>query len=226
MDNLYFLFSIFTFHFIHFLISVGHHYCTKSLARRLAQSTISYFPYFRAKSYDMLVIRFTSTFPAIPSAVPSILLTTWWESTISSYKICRIFESGFAVYSEQTAYLSDVQRKAARAILNCKSGKLSCNISKCTDCGHMEIHNNSCRNPNCPNCQAVLTKIWADKRRAEVIESPYFHVVFTLPHELIPLLYCNHELLYGLLHRCSTETLLELSAGKKQFTSEGIIILR
>ena len=134
---------------------------------------------------------------------------------MSSYKIRQIFESGFEAYSAQTACLSDVQRKTARAILNCKSGKLGCNFSQCTDCGHIEVHNNSCRNRSCPNCQAVLKEIWVDKRRAEVIDSPYFHVVFTLPHELNPLLYCNQELLYGLLHRCCAETLLELSADKK-----------
>lgn len=79
----------------------------------------------------------------------------------------------------------------------------------------MEFHNNSCRNRNCPNCQAVLKEIWVDKRRAEVIDSPYFHVVFTLPHELNPLIYCNQKLLYGLFHRCCAETLLELSSDKK-----------
>ena len=99
--------------------------------------------------------------------------------------------------------------------MNCKSGILGCNISQCTDCGHMEFHNNSCRNRNCPNCQAVLKEVWVDKRRAEVIDSPYFHVVFTLPHELNPLIYCNQKLLYGLLHRCCAETILELSANKK-----------
>ena len=63
-----------------------------------------------------------------------------------------------------------------------------------------------------------------DKRRAEVIDSPYFHVVFTLPHELNPLLYNNQKLLYGLLHRCSAETLLELSADKKYLgATPGII---
>ena len=134
---------------------------------------------------------------------------------MSSYKIRQIFESGFKAYSAQTAYLSDVQCKAAHAIRSCKSGKLGCNFSQCTDCGHMEVHNNSCRNRNCPNCQAVQNEIWVDKRRAEVIDSPYFHVVFTLPHELNPLIYCNQNLLYGLLHRCCAETLLELSADKK-----------
>ena len=63
--------------------------------------------------------------------------------------------------------------------------------------------------------KAAQNEIWVDKRRAEVIDSPYFHVVFTLPHELNPLIYCNQNLLYGLLHRCCAETLLELSADKK-----------
>lgn len=134
---------------------------------------------------------------------------------MSSYRIRQIFEAAFETYSAQASFLSDVQRKAARDIINCKSGKLGCNFSQCTDCGHMEVHNNSCRNRNCPNCQAVSKEIWVDKRRAEVIDSPYFHVVFTLPHELNPLIYCNQNLLYGLLHRCCAETLLELSADKK-----------
>lgn len=134
---------------------------------------------------------------------------------MSSYKIRQIFEQSYDVYSAQSHYQSDVQRKAAHAILNCKSGRLGVNLSQCTDCGHVEIHNNSCRNRNCPNCQAVLKEIWVDKRKAEVIDTPYFHVVFTLPHQLNSLIYCNQKLLYGLLHRCCAETLLELSADKK-----------
>ena len=63
----------------------------------------------------------------------------------------------------------------------------------------MVFHNNSCRNRSCPDCQAVLKEIWVDKRRAEVIDSPYFHVVFTLPHE----------------HRCCAQTLLELASSRK-----------
>lgn len=108
--------------------------------------------------------------------------------------------------------------------MHCKSGTLGCNVSQCTDCGHTEFHNNSCRNRNCPNCQAVLKEIWVDKRRTEVIDAPYFHVVFTLPHELNPLIYCNQKLLYGLLHRCCAETLLELSSDKKYLgATPGII---
>ena len=134
---------------------------------------------------------------------------------MNNYKIRQIFEQSYDDYSALVHFQSDVQRKAAQDILNCKSGRLGVNLSQCTDCGHVEIHNNSCRNRNCPNCQAVLKEIWVDKRKAEVIDTPYFHVVFTLPHQLNPLIYCNQKLLYGLLHRCCAETLLELSADKK-----------
>ena len=134
---------------------------------------------------------------------------------MSDYKMRQIFERSYENYSAQERFQSDVQRKAAYAILNCKSGTLGVNLSRCMDCGFLEIHNNSCRNRNCPNCQAVQKEIWVDKRRAEVIDSPYFHVVFTLPHELNPLIYCNQKLLYSLLHKCCAETLLELSANKK-----------
>ena len=150
----------------------------------------------------------------MPETSPA-LLTRGEVFPISSYKIQQIWEHSYDSFLDHGHYLSDVQQKAANAIMNCKSGKLGCNIRQCTDCGHTEFHNNSCRNRNCPNCQAVLKEVWVDKRRAEVIDSPYFHVVFTLPHELNPLLYCNQNLLYGLLHRCCAETLLELSADKK-----------
>lgn len=99
--------------------------------------------------------------------------------------------------------------------MNCKTGKLGCNVSLCQDCGHISYHNNSCRNRNCPNCQAVLKELWIDKRKSEVIDTPYFHVVFTLPAQLNPLIYANQELLYALLHRCSSETLLELASNPK-----------
>lgn len=119
---------------------------------------------------------------------------------------------------------SDAQRKVSSYILACKTGSLGYNVSRCSDCGYTAIHNNSCRNRHCPNCQAVNKEIWVDKRRAEVIDTPYFHVVFTLPHELNPLIYSNQKLLYSLFHRCCAGTLLELSSDKKYLgATPGII---
>lgn len=130
-------------------------------------------------------------------------------------KIQQIWKESYPDFERSGIVQSFVQKKASRAILNCKTGNLGINISQCPDCGHMEFHNNSCRNRNCPNCQAVNKEVWVDKRRTEVIDAPYFHVVFTLPHELNHLIYSNQKLLYTLLHRCCAQTLLELSADKK-----------
>lgn len=134
---------------------------------------------------------------------------------MADFPIRQAFLFSYDQYCQSGAFLSDVQRKAANALMNCKTDSMGCNVSTCEDCGHTEFHYNSCRNRNCPNCQALSKEIWVDKHRAEVIDTPYFHVVFTLPHELNPLLYSNQELLYGLLHKCSAETLLDLSANPK-----------
>ena len=133
---------------------------------------------------------------------------------MSKFKIQQIFLNGWNQYSEKF-FPSEVQNKAALSIMHCKSGTLGRNASMCTECGHVEFHNNSCRNRNCPNCQAILKEIWIDARRAEVFDMPYFHAVFTLPAQLNPLIYANQKLLYSLMHRCSAQTLLDLSRDKK-----------
>lgn len=143
---------------------------------------------------------------------------------MGNFKIQDVLHFSYDDYCNIGTFQSDVQRKAARAIMKCKTGALGCNVSRCDDCGYTEVHNNSCRNRNCPNCQAVLKEIWVDKRKSEVIDSPYFHVVFTLPHELNSLIYCNQSLLYGLLHKCTAETLLELSSNHEYLgATPGII---
>lgn len=109
-----------------------------------------------------------------------------------------------------------MQEKAAYDILNCKSGTFGCNAAVCQDCGYGQVHLNSCRNRNCPSCQAVKKELWVDARKSEVVDAPYFHVVFTLPAELNPLIYANQNILYGLMHQCSADTLLSL-AGKKKY---------
>ena len=143
---------------------------------------------------------------------------------MSNFRIQDIWQNSYADYCQSGHFQSQEQRKASRAILACKSGRLGINVSECSECRHMEFHKNSCRNRNCPICQAVRKELWVDQRRAEVIGSPYFHVVFTLPHELNPLLFCNQKLLYGLLHKCCAQTLLELSADKKYLGAQPGII--
>lgn len=143
---------------------------------------------------------------------------------MAACNIRQVFELSYGKYCALGHYQSGEQVKASKAILACKTGSLGANVSTCPDCGHTEYHYDSCRNRNCPNCQAVRKELWVDARRSEVIDSPYFHVVFTLPHELNPLVLHNQKLLYGLFHRCCAKTLLELSASPKHLgATPGII---
>lgn len=143
---------------------------------------------------------------------------------MSNLLIQQIWKNSYLDFLDSDQSVSWEQQKTSNAIIKCKSGDLGYNLSQCSECGFKVIHANSCRNRNCPNCQAVKKELWVDKRRSEVIDTPYFHVVFTLPHELNPLLYCNQKILYDLLHKCSAETILELSADKKYLgATPGII---
>ncbi|MDF1618834.1 transposase zinc-binding domain-containing protein, partial [Petrocella sp. FN5] len=74
------------------------------------------------------------------------------------YKIQEIFTTSYSDFSRDFNPTM-VQQKAALSIINCKSGTLGCNISRCLDCGHSETHNNSCRNRNCPCCQGILKEL-------------------------------------------------------------------
>ena len=110
---------------------------------------------------------------------------------------------------------SPQQSKVANCIINCKTGAYGANVSMCEDCGHLQIHCNSCRNRCCPMCQALPKEKWMDKRREDVLDAPYFHVVFTVPQELNPLIYSNQQLLYDALYHCVSETINELTADTK-----------
>lgn len=110
---------------------------------------------------------------------------------------------------------SPKQAKTAFHIMNCKTGAYGSNVSICEDCGSVHYHHNSCRDRNCPMCQELPKERWIDAQKEDVLDAPYFHVVFTLPEELNPLIYGNQEELYGLLYRCSAETVRELAADEK-----------
>lgn len=143
---------------------------------------------------------------------------------MSDLPIQMIFQESYPDFLSSGAHVSGVQMKTAHAIMQCKTPEAGYTISECEECGYVEYHYNSCRNRNCPNCQALKKVLWVDERSSEVIDAPYFHVVFTLPHELNPLIYRNQKLLYNHLHKCCAETILELSADKKYLGAEPGII--
>ena len=102
---------------------------------------------------------------------------------MSKPTIQDIFLRFYPRYLEKYAP-SPQQAKVAHCIINCKTGAYGANVSMCEDCGHLQIHYNSCRNRCCPMCQALPKEKWMDNRREDVLDAPYFHVVFTVPHKL------------------------------------------
>lgn len=110
---------------------------------------------------------------------------------------------------------SSQQSKVAHCIINCKTGAYGTNVSICEDCGQLEVHYNSCRNRCCPMCQALPKEKWIDKRREDVLDAPYFHVVFTVPQELNSIIYSNQQLLYDALYHSASATINELTADSK-----------
>jgi len=101
--------------------------------------------------------------------------------------------------------------KVLRAIEVCRTAALGGHKEHCAQCGFERIAYNSCRNRHCPKCQAFAKAQWLEARQAELLPVPYFHNVFTLPHELNPLILCqeqNQRAVLGLLFQAAAETLL------------------
>ncbi len=111
--------------------------------------------------------------------------------------------------------LSPAQQQVLRAVVRCRTAALGGHVQRCNDCDHQQIQYNSCRNRHCPKCQAMARAAWLEKRESELLPVPYFHVVFTLPHELAPLALQNQRVVYGILFQAAAATLLEIAADPK-----------
>lgn len=106
------------------------------------------------------------------------------------------------------------------AIENCRTTALGGHIEECNQCRHRVISYNSCLNRHCPKCQAAAREKWLANRTADLLPVPYFHVVFTLPQLFAPLALQNKRLLYGILFRAASETLLEVASNPKHLGAE------
>jgi hypothetical protein len=112
------------------------------------------------------------------------------------------------------------QLKAFRAIQNCRTAALGGHLDACPQCGYQAISYNSCRNRHCPKCQAQARERWLAAREQELLPTSYFHVVFTVPHELNLLAQDNPRLFYHLLFTASAATLLEVAADPKHLGAQ------
>jgi Putative transposase/Transposase zinc-binding domain len=107
------------------------------------------------------------------------------------------------------------QRRVMGAIEDCRTSALGGHKDKCDNCGHIEIFYNSCRNRHCPKCQFLKKEKWIEARAEDILPIRYFHVVFTIPAELRPLALSNQEVIYNILFRSVSETLIKLGNDPK-----------
>ena len=127
---------------------------------------------------------------------------------------------GPAFRDQHGTSLSAARRRAMLAIESCRTAALGGHVEQCRDCGHQRVAYNSCRNRNCPKCQGLARAQWLEDRQAELLEVPYFHVVFTVPREIEVIAFQNQVVVYDILFRAVSETLRRIAADPEHLGAE------
>jgi len=120
--------------------------------------------------------------------------------------------SGKAYLADAGASLSTAQRRVMTAIARCRTAALGGHVEQCDHCGHTRVWYNSCRDRHCPQCQSLARAAWIRAREAEILDTQYFHVVFTVPAPVAAIAFHHKVVVYGLLFRTVAETLRTIAA--------------
>ena len=130
-----------------------------------------------------------------------------------SLEVADIFHvHGPAWRAAHAGHMSLAQIKVMSAIETCRTAALGGHIEGCEDCGHRRIAYNSCRNRHCPKCQGAAARAWLAAREADLLPVGYFHVVFTLPAEVADIAFHNKAVVYDLLFRAASQTMVTIAA--------------
>ena len=136
-------------------------------------------------------------------------------------EVADVFRRYGEAYREQHgASMSTGQRRVMAAIEVCRTAALGGHMERCDECGHERNAFNSCRDRHCPKCQSLARAQWLEDRKAELLEVPYFHVVFTVPEEIAAIALQNKEAVYSILFRTTAETLKTIAADPKHLGAE------
>jgi hypothetical protein len=127
---------------------------------------------------------------------------------------------GEAYRQNHGASMSAEQRRVMAAIEVCRTAVLGGHLERCDQCGYERNCFNSCRDRHCPKCQSLARAQWIEHRQAELLDCPYFHVVFTVPEEIAAIAYQNKEVVYDILFHSTAETLKTIAADPKHLGAE------
>src|SRR6266699_2612184 len=136
-------------------------------------------------------------------------------------EVADVFRRYGAAYREQHgASMSMAQRRVMTAIELCRTAALGGHLERCDQCGHERNCFNSCRDRHCPKCQSLARAQWIEDRQSELLEVPYFHVVFTVPEEIAAIACQNKKVVYGILFHVTAETLTTIAADPKHLGAQ------
>jgi hypothetical protein len=127
---------------------------------------------------------------------------------------------GQAYRQNHGASMSAEQRRVMAAIEVCRTAVLGGHLERCDQCGYERNCFNSCRDRHCPKCQSLARAQWIEHRQAELLDCPYFHVVFTVPEEIAAIAYHNKEIVYDILFHSTAETLKTIAADPQHLGAE------
>jgi hypothetical protein len=130
-------------------------------------------------------------------------------------EVADVFRAHGETYRQSHALPRD-QLEVMRDIEICRTEALGGHLDVCPDCGHKQPAYNSCRNRHCPKCQSLEQARWLERRLCRILPCHYFHVVFTMPAALRPLVRANRKLLFNLLFASASRTLLDLGDDPKR----------
>jgi Putative transposase/Transposase zinc-binding domain len=134
----------------------------------------------------------------------------------AALEVADVFRTHGEEFRQSNAgHLSLAQLKVMSAIEACRTAALGGHVEACQDCDHRRIAYNSCRNRHCPKCQAAAARDWLEARQADLLPVGYFHVVFTIPATLGAIVWRNKALVYDLLFKAASETMLTIAADPK-----------
>jgi Putative transposase/Transposase zinc-binding domain len=136
-------------------------------------------------------------------------------------EVADVFRRYGDAYRQQAGgSLSTAQRRVMTAIETCRTAVLGGHVEQCDACGHQRIAYNSCANRHCPTCQSLARAAWIDRRRAEILDCEYFHVVFTVPDAIAAIAGQNKAQVDGILFRATAETLRTIAADPQHLGAE------
>jgi hypothetical protein len=131
-------------------------------------------------------------------------------------EVADIFRTCGDVWRTANAgHISFGQLKVMSAVERCRTAALGGHVERCQDCAHEHIAYNSCRNRHCPKCQGAAARDWLAARQDELLPVPYYHVVFTIPAPLADMGYHNKAVIYDILFKAASETLITIAADPK-----------